>query len=63
MPIPSSWPELWQFSSYYIGVNVPYRYREVNAGLIKTDPPDDKQGYEPNGEQRDLPEVRTPQRD
>ena len=54
VPIPSSWPELWQFSSYYIGVNVPYRYREVNAGLIKTDPPD---------EIRDLPEVRPPQRD
>ena len=52
--IPSSWPELWQFSSYYIGVNLSYRYREINAGLIKTDPPD---------EQRDLPEVRPPQRD
>jgi len=52
--IPSSWPEFWQFSAHYIGVNVPYQYREVNVGLIKTDPL--------NGD-CDLPEVRPPQRD
>ena len=53
--IPSSWPEPWQFSSHYIGINVSYRYREVNVGLIKTD--------DPQSGESDLPEVRTPQPD
>jgi len=53
--IPSSWPELWQFSNHYIGVSIPYRCQEVNVGLIKIDP----------GEKHEdsLPEVRTPQPD